>query len=152
MKIEKGKFYKTRNGRKVEILKTDAKNPYPIVGSITRSDGIELSASWCDNGTYLKYAEHANDIIDELEEALDFDPYCLPKWADKWIAMDADGDWYSYSIEPTRDDWNLVWSNELGDELSDMPVSFSPKNYKGDWKDSLFNVTQLKKDKKCQYK
>ena len=153
MKIEKGKFYKTRDGRKVEILKTDAKSMHPIVGLITYSDDDELCAHWSDNGVYLKNAYKSScDIISEWEEALDFDPYCLPKWADQWIAMDSDGWWHSYSIEPTPDEDCGIWDTYLGDEEPLIPVSFRPKNYKGDWKDSLFNVEQLKKDKKCQYK
>ncbi len=147
MKIEKGKFYKTRDGRKVEILKTDVKNPQSIIGMITRSDGHEFCASWYDNGMYFKGAEdNIDDIIGEWKEALDFDPHCLPKWSNQWIAMDADGEWYSYSTKPTLDEEYKIWSSEL--ELSEIPERFHPKNYNGHWKDSLFNVEQLKKDNK----
>ena len=153
MKIEKGKFYRTRDGRKVEILKTDAKNAYPIVGSITDSNGHERGCSWRDNGMSLKNAyKSCYDIIGEWEESLDFDPYCLPKWADQWIAMDADGEWYSFSKNPAPDEDHQIWCTDLGGNSSEVPLSFSPKNYSGDWKDSLFNVEQLKKDKSCQYK
>ena len=152
MKIEKGKFYKTRYGRKVEILNTDVKNTYPIIGIITLSDSTEVCASWIDNGTYLKNDKNDSyDIIGEWEEALDFDPYCLPKWADKWIAMDADREWYCYSEKPAPDD-HQIWCTDLGGKSPEIPLSFRPKNYSGDWKDSLFNVEQLKKDKSCQYK
>lgn len=153
MKIEKGKFYRTRDGRKVEILKTDAKNPYPIIGMVThRSYAHESCRHWSDNGTYLKSdKENSYDIIGEWEEALDFDPYCLPKWADKWIAMDADREWYCYSEKPAPDD-HQIWCTDLGGKSPEIPLSFSPKNYKGDWKDSLFNVDKLKKDKSCQCK
>ena len=154
MKIEKGKFYKTRDGRKVEILKTDAKNAYPIVGLLTYSEGIERVCSWSDNGKFNAQCleESPYDIIGEWEEALDFDPYCLPKWADQWIAMDEGGGWYSYSISPEQDEDYKAWISDLGVEFSEIPVGFRPKNYKGDWKDSLFNVEQLKKNKSCQYK
>ena len=153
MKIEKGKLYKTRGGRKVEIFKTDAKNTWPIVGLITRNEGHEQCARWSDNGMFLKHAEdNIYDIIGEWEEALDFDPYCLPKWADKWIAMDTDGGWYSFSKKPMPAEDHQIWLSELGGVSSAIPVRFCPKNYKGDWKDSLFNVEQLKKDKSCQYK
>ncbi len=147
MKIEKGKFYKTRDGRKVEILKTDAKNTYPIVGLITLSEDYELYTVWSDNGKYNAECleESSADIIGEWEEALDFDPYCLPKWADKWIAMDADGGWHCYSIEPTPEDDYLIWCTNLRGSSSEISVGFRPKNYSGDWKDSLFNVEQLKK-------
>ena len=153
MKIEKGKFYKTRDGRKVEIIKTDAKNIHPIIGLITRSEGVEICALWSDNGKYLKNnAQSFNDIIGEWEEALDFDPYCLPKWADQWIAMDADWEWHCFSKKPTLDEDYQIWCTDLGGEETLIPVRFRPENFNGDWKDSLFNVEQLKKDKKCQYK
>ena len=146
MKIEKGKFYKTRDGRKVEILKTDAKNMHPIIGITQHSDGNELCAHWSDNGMYLKSAEdNIYDIIGEWEEALDFDPYCLPKWADKWIAMDADGEWYSFSKKPMPDEDYKLWCSDLGGESSEISVSFRPKNYKGEWKDSLFRCRETKK-------
>lgn len=144
MKIEKGKFYRTRDGRKVEILKTDAKNAYPIIGITLHSDGYELCAHWCDNGMYLKSDEDDSyDIIGEWEEALDFDPYCLPKWADKWIAMDADEDWYCYSEKPEIKSSHKIYLS-IGNVIQ-IPEDFTPKNYSGDWKDSLFNVEQLKK-------
>lgn len=147
MKIEKGKFYRTRGGNKVEILKTDVKNTWPIIGLITNSEDYEICASWSDNGKYdAKYLEkHSCDIIGEWEEVLDFDPYCLPKWADQWIAMDADGEWHCYSIEPTLDEDYQIWCTNIEGDESEIPVRFRPKNYSGDWKDSLFNVEQLKK-------
>ena len=145
MKIEKGKFYRTRGGHKVEILRTDLKNNYPIVGVITDSNGHERYTSWSDGGIWLKRADNIYDILGEWEEVLDFDPYCLPQWADKWIAMDADGEWYCYSEKPDMNSRNKVHLSH--GNTTRIQADFAPKNYSGNWKDSLHDVEKLKKDK-----
>lgn len=62
--------------------------------------------------------------------------------------MDADGEWYCYSEKPDIESRNKVYFSH--GNVTKIQQDSAPKNYTGTWKDSLFNVEQLKKDKKCQ--
>ena len=52
--------------------------------------------------------------------------------------------------------WNMYWDNKpylgcvsfviMGGGWLKIPTKYAPKNYKGDWKDSLFNVEKLKRN------
>ncbi len=81
------------------------------------------------------YENMAGYSVYEEPFVLDFDWSCSPKWADQWIAMDADGEWFWYENGPKhRDD---RWVNIDG-TYSKIPETFQPKNFTGSWKDSLF--------------
>ena len=72
---------------------------------------------------------------------LDFDWSALPKWAN-WIAMDQEGDWYYYSDKPQMDDDHPIWvSSEFNDAI---PPEYYPKNFTGDWANSLLEVPKNK--------
>lgn len=77
------------------------------------------------------------------EQQLDFDWDCLPKWCNDWIAMDEDGSWYSYNTKPRHDSYSSWLMEELmlcqiGElMLCQIGNDYAPKNYTGDWKDSL---------------
>ena len=50
----------------------------------------------------------------------------------KYIAMDKDGNWWCYADKP------ILSSNYwYGLEPQSIPEDYAPKNYKGDWKNSL---------------
>lgn len=49
LKIEKGKYYRTRNGLKVEIYSTNNYGLYPIHGRIFESN-LNTSCIWNKNG------------------------------------------------------------------------------------------------------
>ena len=75
---------------------------------------------------------------------LDFDWSALPKWAN-WIAMDKGGMWCWYIDEPLVDETHGCY---LVDELDRIwhliPESYTPKNFTGNWKKSLFEVPKNK--------
>ena len=70
MKIEKGKFYKTRGGLKVEIYKTDVTGGAGTIhGAILSKDGSSNVDSWTDDGTnFFGDDDELLDIVSEWEE------------------------------------------------------------------------------------
>lgn len=46
-----GANVETRNGDKVEIIRTDLKNSFPILGILTRGNDYQVPLSWEINGT-----------------------------------------------------------------------------------------------------
>lgn len=76
---------------------------------------------------------------------LDFDWDCLPKWANKYISMNVNGDWCSWGGSPYEDDYRRIWMiNASCCYKSGIPSEFAPKNFTGDWKDSLFKNPNIK--------
>lgn len=73
-----GAKVETRNGHKVEILRTDLKNNFPIIGIVTGDDGSEGFAGWKTDGTSPAkiIGDNDNDLVlveyeDEHEESED---------------------------------------------------------------------------------
>lgn len=149
MKIEVGKLYRKRNGRKVRIYDTNVEGELPIHGAFycPHNRLWEVSA-WRENGIDCDY-EPDFDIIGEWKEPLDFDPDCLPAWA-KWIAVGNDGEWLWYEDKPVIHDSGM-WDDSgmwVSAKLSGgIPKEYSPENFKGHWKESLYSVEELRKMK-----
>lgn len=147
LKIESGKFYRTRNGHKVRIYATDGGGEYPVHGAIYLDDGVWISRTWTSNGFYSSIDDTSDsDLISEWRQTIDdidFDKSCLPKWA-KFICMNEAGQWYWSDAKPTY----IRQANGLLDEYWDLsgqvsgiiPDEHAPKNYQGVWKDSLFEI------------
>lgn len=67
LKIEVGKFYKTRDGNKVRIYTTDRGGRYPIHGAIF--DGRWINAEWEKTGQYADWVPLSSaDIVAEWDE------------------------------------------------------------------------------------
>lgn len=135
MKIEAGKYYRTRDGRKACVICTDnyENETYPVILSI---EGYVITAT-CD-GRYTGSGPHLNDIVAEWIDKPELPPgVVLPSWANKAMAMDADGSWHCYASIPEigkPDQWML---SVLGStQFYVIPRNCTPK-WKGDWKDSL---------------
>lgn len=73
------------------------------------------------------YAEH-------LQEEIDFDWDCLPKWTNDYIAMDENGDWFAYGNKPEIR--NFEWFQRDG--FQTIPKGYEPKNFTQDWTKSLY--------------
>jgi len=133
MKIEKGKFYKSRNGQKYEILKTDAID-MPIV-AYRCDDGHILSLH--KNGTaYNDKSGSEFDLIAEWTDPVEIPWSDYPTWC-KWVAMDKDGRWWGY-IKKTKID-NMESDCWMGNsEAFSIPKDYTPRNFIGDWTESLF--------------
>lgn len=76
--VKNGAKAETRNGHKVEILRTDLKNSYPIIGIVTGDDGSEGFSMWKTDGANPVeiIGDNDNDLViveyeDEDEESED---------------------------------------------------------------------------------
>lgn len=67
MKIEVGKFYKTRDGRKARIYTLDAGGTRPIQGAVN-DDGIWRMEAWYTSGKYIFDGAALTDIVSEWTE------------------------------------------------------------------------------------
>jgi len=132
MKIESGKYYKTRDGRKARIYATDGDGDYPICGAILDDNGWQ-PAIWDSKGRgYAKVMlQSAIDIISEWRDAPIVNWSAMPAWCN-YVAMDEDGAWYAYIEEPDTDSHS--WSNKS--HCYFIPKQYAP-TFTGEWKDSL---------------
>lgn len=62
MKIESGKFYKTRDGRRVRVVSMDGNPENEVIGLLDENDG---PLSWALSGAYFSNRTHAYDLISE---------------------------------------------------------------------------------------
>lgn len=135
MKIEKGKFYRTRGGLKVEIYSTDNPGSHPIHGRIFR-DSNPLLMTWMLDGKPVQYLCHAYDLISEWnDEPPKLDLTTLPRW--RYVAMDADGTWWVYAVEPKRyfqDKWSAAQPRKGYANIS--------AKWSGDWRESLHEIME----------
>lgn len=143
LKIEAGKFYRTREGHKARIYAADGSGEFPVHGAIYYDDGGCRAVTWTSDGSYMRGDESGIDIISEWKQTIDdigFDKSCLPKWA-KFIHTNKRGMWFWLDAKPrcAIDDSVGYW-NLCGQYFGMIPAEYAPKNYKGDWKDSLFEV------------
>ena len=128
MSIKMGKYYKTRNNRRVQILTTDRKHVYPVVGIIDYNDVDELH-SWSPAGNYFSNGtKHELDIVGEFVlPAVDW--AVLPTQA-RWIAQDRNKGWHWFKEKPRKNRRN--WrSNSCCGEIFPVPA------YNESWEDSL---------------
>src|ERR1700761_2791277 len=66
MKIEVGKQYKTRNGKRVRIYATDTGSEEQMIhGAWEYAPGLWFSAGWYEDGSYDSDGESVLDIVDE---------------------------------------------------------------------------------------
>lgn len=67
LKLEVGKSYKTRNGRKVKISEIDEDcTYYPIIGTILEE--VQSEYHWTVDGKHSIYFQSDADIVSEWEE------------------------------------------------------------------------------------
>jgi hypothetical protein len=140
IKFEVGKFYRTRDGRKALVYNIVPENKcYPIRASVIGGNNL-----WCDpRGRYYPDTEAPVDLIAEWTEAGEkkpsnpviYDRAKLPAWANKAIAMNANGRWRCFSEVPLRSATLWLPATRKG-ELEEIRPGYEP-NWQGDWKDSL---------------
>lgn len=134
MKIEAGKYYKTRAGNKARVYATDGHGDFPAHGAVL-IDGWRLE-KWTLDGKAIPRGTYPTDLVSEWTDAVEMDWSVLPKWA-MWIAMDASMYWYWYENQPIAqaDSWDaLAWGT-----AGPIPNEYKPK-WTGDWRDSLVEV------------
>jgi hypothetical protein len=131
MKIERGKFYRSRDGRKWEVLTTERRHERSVVCM----SGAEVSLLH-QNGCYYTDKLISNyDLIEEWTEPviIPWDDY--PKWC-RWVAMDSGGEWNGYEERPLQE--KDYWDYEGFGILIPIHPDYYPKNFTGDWTESLF--------------
>ena len=132
MKIEQGKYYKTRDKRKARIYAMDGDGDYPICGAILDDNGWQ-PAIWDSKGRgYAKVMlQSAIDIVSEWSDTPIVNWPAMPAWCN-YVAMDEDGQWYAYIVEPIRDSEGWLPNNDY----CFIPKKYHP-TFTGYWKDSL---------------
>lgn len=132
MKIEPGKFYKTRDGRKVRIYATDGCDDWPIHGATLINCGWQL-CRWDSQGRAKVHTllSITADIIGEWRDTPIVNWPAMPAWC-TYVAMDKDGTWYAY-IDMPNIELN-GWANS--DHCYFIPKEYHPI-FTGNWKDSL---------------
>lgn len=116
MKIEKDRFYKTREGQKVTIYKTDCISMYPIHGSISIC-GKDQFATWTHFGKYSTGNDHGLwDIVSEWEDPKPFRPlrHC-------WISGEGFAQWLPAEVIPNWDPGGSSYVNLVRAPWLDEP-------------------------------
>lgn len=134
MKLEVGKYYRTRGGRKARVLATDLKGLYPVAAAIEfpEAEGLcRLKA----NGSEWGATESPKDLVAEWVDKPTIDRSILPVWANKAVAMDESREWYCYSEAPVEFTAAGLWEAVSG-EVCYVPHSHAPK-FQGKPEDSL---------------
>lgn len=92
------------------------------------------------NPTWLKHDAVVNSYIININADYELRPiapefahwHMLPGWANRWVAMDNHGSWYSYEFEPESETHTWNGKPHLYETIPDV---FWPI-WKGDWRDS----------------
>jgi hypothetical protein len=133
LQIEVGKYYTTRDGRKVRIYAVDGRGSQPVHGAILREDGWQTNL-FNSNGGYFRDSTnpHSSDIIAPWIEKPKVNWTTMPAWA-KWVALDANGRWFYYIDKPnTR---QSIWDPNSS-QCNNIPAEYYP-TFTGNWEDSL---------------
>ena len=129
MKIEKGKFYRTRGGEKVEVLTTERPTSYSIV--VMGEDG-SVTVLQQNGALYDGKANSYSDLIAEWTEPVEIPWSDYPTWC-KWVVMDSNSEWFGYGEKPKND--SFEWFGHYGTKIH---PDYYPRNFTGDWTESLF--------------
>ena len=130
MKIEKGKFYRSRDGRKWEVLTTERNGYFSVV---IINGGGEISFNRENGMHYNADRPHLCDLISEWTEPVEIPWSDYPTWC-KWVAMDKDGEWCGFVSIP-KQRGNGWYSMDVSFYI---PEDYTPRNFTGDWTESLF--------------
>jgi len=134
LKLEVGKFYTTRDGRKVRAICVDRRHPvYPvIVLSPIPDSSDEVTVAYTADGAFMYESPNTQDIVGPwVEKPTDWDWANVPPWT-PYIAMDSDYEWYAYETEPELE--SHMWGTY--GEYVKIPDEYAPK-FEGDWRESL---------------
>lgn len=133
MKIEQGKFYRTRGGRKARVYATDGAGKNCMHGALQSNKGW-YSSSWQQDGRNNPLFESEYDLIEEWVDKPVFDQSKLPKWMA--IAMGPDKKWFAFTEVPAITDHYNNWRCAHGASVYAIPEDSYP-TYDGPWEQSL---------------
>jgi hypothetical protein len=138
MKIEPGKFYITRDGRKARIYATDSGHErYPIHGACLEEESFWSQESWKAAGDARDGIQHHSDLISPWVEKPVVDWTAMPDGAIA-VAKGKDGTWRAYNRKPEYSaeyGWLHAGTN-IGNGCWHLYPQHTP-TFTGDWKDSL---------------
>jgi hypothetical protein len=129
MKIELGKFYKTRQGLRARVVCVDAPSRQSVV--VVLEDGQVYTCSKI--GCYY-CPEHPNacDLIAPWHQIPYVDWLALPAWVN-FVAKGNDGRWRAYIRKP---EFSTIGWLPAGEFPCVIPGDYAPK-WDGDWSESL---------------
>lgn len=133
LKIEPGRFYRLRNGRKMRCYAIDGCRDLSIHGATKVDEGWKLG-SWYSDGKAVKYSVSTADIISEWEDKPEIDWSLYPSWV-KAVAMDKNRVWYTYIATPIIWDGENFWDSSARTSTQILH-EYAPK-WVGDWRNSL---------------
>lgn len=137
MKLEKGKFYRLRNGDKFEVYSTDNPGYYPVHGRVLNPSDSRFQTKTSDGKHYNQEYLDSRDIISEWVDNPLVDWSLYPSWA-KFRAHSADGAAYVFSNRPQLDSNSGYWIPT--DDIYSVCRQCLPEHTPAltcDWKDSL---------------
>jgi hypothetical protein len=108
MKIEAGKFYKTRDGHKVRIYALDGRPEFSVHGAILYDNGRDRCV-WMPSGFFHSRDRDSKDIIAEWAHEPEIHWERIPDYVDAF-SIDIDGG--------LACDDRYVFGDELGDHFA----------------------------------
>jgi hypothetical protein len=133
LKLEAGKFYRTRGGRKVQCLTTARRgnDPFPVV-SLSCDHGELWSHKL--NGEYERQSGSKLDLISEWVDAPEVDWSLFSPWVVA-VMMGNSGVWYEWTSDPKISTRDFNGFEDMSDARR-IPPQYSPK-WTGPWQQSL---------------
>lgn len=141
LKIEAGKEYRRRDGKKWRCYATDGAPPWSCHGAVF-IDGQWIGSDMSPDPQMS--AVRGGDLIGPWTEPITMDWAALPRWireTDGWIASDCNGDWNGFSGPTKPRQWprQKTWERCNGQYAVFIPPAYAPK-WTGDWRESLTKV------------
>lgn len=137
MKIEAGKFYRTRDGRKARVYAVDGWGDHSIHGAYL-FQGRWVNCVWQECGLH-GMKEGNGDPYDLIAEWVDKPVVDWSKMAawHRWVAMNENGWWFAFTLKPMLGKVSWVEDQCLGcGHPQFIHPDYSPA-FSGNWKDSL---------------
>lgn len=132
MKIEVGKFYQTRDGRKARIYATDVNNSAVIHGAVLYNEWQVYV--WQRSGNLNKCCTSSADLVSEWTEPKpEVDWSAMPAWA-KCVYMDEHGSWFYISVPVALSETIGFFKDSV--PKARIPPDYAPK-FAGRWQDSI---------------
>lgn len=136
-------WYETNTGDKVQVFRTGANVSHPNIGVVTKQDGSQEIIFLSNDGKseIRKKGDVQISLFSELKqtiEDIEFDPTCLPKWANRYIFLNEQGRWIATNVEANPEKYR----GTVGTFVT-IPREYQPKNFVGNWQNSLIELTTL---------
>lgn len=134
LKIEKGHFYRRRDGVKCECVATDLNGrSNDRIGFLSCENNRSFFSTTEDGYWWDDKEESSKDITSFWTDKPTYNWPAMPAWAN-WATIDENGEvwWWETKPEKSSDAWiNRPFKGGI------IPIQYAPTNYTGDWKDSL---------------